>query len=363
MYLKRLYLMNYRNIAQADLQFSPKLNWLVGRNGMGKTNVLDSIHYLSFCKSSLNPSDSQILRHDADCMMLDGTYQFENEETTQISCSFRNGRKQFRRDHKDYRKFSDHIGLVPLVMICPDDISLISGSSEERRRFMDLVISQYDREYLNHLINYNKALAQRNALLKLETMPDDEIFDMYESVMDSCASVIFDRRREFVDNLIPRFRELYSRIGVSSESVGIGYISHLERVPLSVQLRDNRQKEHIVGYSLHGIHKDDIEMTLDGYPIRREGSQGQNKSYLTALKLAQYQYLTDACHGRKPILLLDDLFDKLDPSRVERILAIVSDNSFGQIFITDADREHVDTVMKNSDSDCMVFNINNGEVE
>lgn len=227
---------------------------------------------------------------------------------------------------------------------------------------MDLVISQYDREYLSHLINYNKALVQRNALLKLETMPDSEMFEMYESVMDRSASVIYDRRREFVESLIPRFQNLYSRIGTSSENVGLGYTSHMERGPLSDMLRECRQKEHIVGYTLHGIHKDDIEMTLDGYPIRREGSQGQNKSYLTALKLAQYQYLTDACGGRKPILLLDDLFDKLDSSRVERILGIVSDSSFGQIFITDADRGHVDSALAHIDSDCRVYTIDNGDV-
>lgn len=363
MYLRRLYLMNYRNVEQTDLTFSPKINCLTGSNGVGKTNVLDAIYYLSFCKSSLNPTDSQIIRHNTECMMLQGEYDMGDDTSAEISCSLRSGsRKQFRRDRKEYHRFSDHIGLLPLVMVSPDDILLIAGGSDERRKFMDVVISQYDKDYLGHLINYNKALTQRNVLLKSDADPDEEQFLMWETVMDRCATAIYERRRKFIDQLVPRFQDLYSRIGSTAEQVGLAYTSHIERGPLADMLQSCRTRERIVGYTLHGIHKDDIEMTLDGYPIRREGSQGQNKSYLISLKLAQYLYLTEACNGRKPILLLDDLFDKLDSKRVESILRVVSGDAFGQIFITDVNRSHIDSILDVLGSDHRIFTIENGEV-
>lgn len=362
--MQRLFLMNYRNVRQADLQFSPKINCFLGRNGMGKTNIMDAIHYLSFCRSSLSSVDSQIILHGTDVMMLQGTYSGDAGDVTEIACSFKpGGRKQFRRDTKEYRKFSDHIGLIPLVMISPDDVNLISGGSDERRRFMDVVISQYDREYLGHLINYNKALTQRNALLKSETAQDEEIFIMLESVLDRSASVIYERRREFVMQLVPHFQRLYGRIGGESEQVGLAYSSHLERGALADMLCEWRPKERIVGYSLHGIHKDELEMTLDGYPIRREGSQGQSKSYLIALKLAQYLYLAEVCNGRRPLLLLDDLLDRLDSSRVSRILQVVSDDAFGQIFITDVNNDRIDSILEQLDKDYRVFTVENGDVK
>lgn len=364
MYLKRLFLLNYRNVAQAEMELSPRINCFLGSNGMGKTNVLDAIHYLSFCRSSLNPSDSMVIKHGADCMMLQGVYCMDNGETVEISCSLKPGsRKQFRRDRKDYRRFSDHIGLVPLVMISPDDMLLLTGGSDERRRFMDVVISQYDREYLGYLIDYNKALAQRNALLKADGEPDRELFLMWETVMDRCAALIYERRREFIGRIVPHFQDIYSRIGAEGESVGLAYTSDLERGALSDMLEAYRPKERIVGYTLHGVHRDDIVMTLGGYPIRREGSQGQNKSYLTALKLAQYLYLTVACGGKRPLLLLDDLFDRLDADRVSRILEVVSGDAFGQIFITDVKRSHVDAMLGVLGSDFRIFTIADGSVE
>ncbi|MCQ2073566.1 MAG: DNA replication and repair protein RecF [Bacteroidaceae bacterium] len=363
MYLERLFLMNYRSIAQADLQLSPKMNCLVGSNGMGKTNILDAIHYLSFCKSSLSFSDSQTIRHGAECMMLHGTYCSDFEERTGISCTLKQGcRKQFMRDRKEYRKFSDHIGLIPLVMISPDDMQLISGGSDERRRFMDIVISQYDKEYLGHLISYNKAMAQRGALLKMESQPDDDQFLVWETIMDSDAAFIYGRRREFIDKVSPLFQQIYSQIGADSEKVSLEYTSHIERGPLINALREWRTRERTIGYTLHGIHKDELEMTLGDYPIRREGSQGQGKSYLTALKLAQYLYLSEACGKRKPILLLDDLFDKLDSKRVEKILRLVSGEDFGQIFITDVNRDHIDGILKTINGDFRILNVEDGNV-
>lgn len=367
MYLERLFLMNYRNISQAELQFSPKINCLVGDNGMGKTNILDAIHYLSFCRSSLSPTDSQTILHDSGGMMLSGTYHSDvnadSSESFTISSSLRTGgRKQFKRDGKDYRRFSEHIGLIPLVMISPDDSMLISGGSEERRKFMDIVISQYDRNYLEHLINYNKALSQRNALLKCEPEPDSGQFEIWEMMMANNASFIYGKRKEFIDTLIPYFQEMYSEIGNGSEQVGLSYRSHLDDGPLDLQLADMRAKERIVGFTLHGIHRDELEMTLGGYPIRREGSQGQNKSFLTALKLAQYKHLAESCGRRKPLLLLDDLFDKLDSKRVENILRLVSGDCFGQIFITDVNRSHLDQILELLSSDFRIFTVTGGEV-
>lgn len=363
MYLERLFLMNYRNICQADLTLSPKINCFVGDNGMGKTNFLDAVHYLSFCKSSLNPCDSQTLRHGSDCMMLHGTYRTDAGDSIEISCQLKNpGRKQFLKSGKEYRKFSDHIGLIPLVLISPDDVELITGGSDERRRFMDVVISQYDKEYLGHLIDYNKALTQRNALLKAENEPDDEQFAVWETVMERHAVSIYERRKEFIGRLIPVFQEMSSTIGNGREQVSLSYSSHAERGPLAAMLKEWRAKERVVGYTLHGIHKDELEMTLDGYPIKREGSQGQNKSYLIALKLAQYIYLSDACRGRRPLLLLDDLFDKLDANRVRNILGLVSGDSFGQIFITDVSRNHIDEMVGMLSEDFKLFTVENGDI-
>lgn len=364
MHLERLYIFNYRNIEQAELELSAGTNCFVGFNGMGKTNVLDAVHYLSFCRSGMNPADAQTVRHGQECFMLKGTYRMTLDDTVDISCSCKIGsRKQIRRDGKDYQRFSDHIGLIPLVQISPADSELISGGSDERRRFMDLVISQYDREYLARLIDYNKALTQRNALLKQDNEPDAELLLMWETAMDRASDLIYKRRLEFTGLLVPRFQELYSRIGEGSEKVGLEYVSHLSRGSLLDQLVEGRSRDRAVGYTLHGIHKDDLEMTLDGFPIRKEGSQGQNKSYLTALKLAQYRFLTDACNGRRPLLLLDDLFDKLDSVRVERILRLVTDGSFGQTFITDVDRSHLDTLLSGIGCDYKVFTIENGNVK
>ena len=364
MYLERLYIMNYRNVPLAEIMLSPGINCFVGDNGMGKTNILDAIHYLSFCRSSLNPVDSQVMRHGSDCMMLQGAYLMDNGESAQVACSLRSGgRKSFSRDRKEYQRLSDHIGLVPMVWISPGDGELISGVSDGRRKFMDVVISQHDRDYLGKLIDYNKALAQRNALLKSPAVPDSELIQMWENLLCDSAAVIYKRRREFVDNIIPSFQQFYSLIGESGETVGLVYQSHCREQHLADLLRQNREREHIVGHTLYGIHRDELEMTLGGYPIRREGSQGQNKSYLIALKLAQYRYLAEACPGRRPLLLLDDLFDKLDANRVERILEVVSGSGFGQIFITDVNRSHMDAMLSMTGNEYRVFNVVGGEVK
>lgn len=363
MILEHLFVQDYRNIVQADLEFSPKLNCFVGRNGMGKTNLLDAIYCLSFCHSSISQTDQLTVRHGADCYQLQGSYCLPVGDRTVIGCVSRpKGHKQLKRDGKEYQRFSDHIGYIPLVMVSPQDTELISGGSDERRRFMDIIISQYDQEYLKQLISYNKALQQRNALLKMEVEPDQELFLMWEQTMAETGHRIYEKRKALTDRMVLYFQEMYALIGDTSEQVSLSYKSHAEMGNLLLQLEYGRQRDRVAGYSLHGIHKDELDMDLDGYPIRREGSQGQNKSYLVALKLAQYRLLKESC-GKRPILLLDDIFDRLDALRVGRIISLVSDNDmFGQVFITDVDRNHIAGILADSGCDYKVFAVQDGEV-
>ncbi len=363
MRLEHLFVQNYRNIIQADLYFSPRLNCFVGKNGMGKTNLLDAVYCLSFCKSSISISDQQTIRHGEECFQLQGSYILPSGDRTVIGCMSRSkGRKQFKRDGKEYQRFSDHIGYIPLVMVSPQDTELILGGSEERRRFIDMIISQYDQEYLKLLISYNKAVQQRNALLKMEVEPDGELFLMWEKTMADCGMRIYEKRRMLTDRLVPYFQEMYSYIGDEREQVSLSYSSDAQRGDLLSLLREGRGRDRAVGYSLHGIHKDELEMTLDGFPIRREGSQGQNKSYLVALKLAQYRLLKESC-SKSPLLLLDDIFDRLDALRVGRIISLVSDaERFGQVFITDVDRNHIDGILADAGCDYKVFTVQEGNV-
>ncbi|MBR4303020.1 MAG: DNA replication/repair protein RecF [Bacteroidaceae bacterium] len=363
MYLEHLFVADYRNLRMAELQLSPKINCFAGNNGVGKTNLLDAVYYLSFCKSAVGSQDIQIIRHEADSFQLQGAYILPDGSKSTISCvARRKGKKQIKRDKKEYQRFSEHIGYIPLVMVSPADTQLILGGSEERRKFMDIVISQYDKEYLKQLINYNKALTQRNTMLKMEIMPDPDLFLMWEQVMSDSAAIIYNKRKELIDKLIPYFQELYAAISGGAETVSFSYTSHLDRGNLLDQLTEGRLKDHIVGYTLHGIHKDDLIMELGGYPIKKEGSQGQSKSYLTALKFAQYMLLCQVCNGKKPILLLDDIFDKLDSNRVNSILKLVADDRFGQIFITDVNRTNIEQMISGLGCDYKIFSIDKGTV-
>lgn len=362
MILTHLSILNYKNISETELAFSPKVNCFVGQNGMGKTNLLDSIYHLSFCKSATNLIDSQNIRHAADFSMLQGQYDFDGGETEEITCSLRRKHgKKFRRGKKEYKRLSDHIGFLPLVQVSPADSLLISGGSEERRRFLDMVISQYDKPYLEALIRYNKALTQRNALLRMEGMTDESLFSLWEEVMDEAAQSVYEKRRSFVSEFIPIFNRLHAVITEGRDEVSLSYTSHLDRGSLRGQLAECRSKEQIVGYTLHGIHKDDLEMMLAGYALRREGSQGQRKSYLVALKFAQYLFLKEKL-GVIPILLLDDLFDKLDAARVEQIIRLVSSSDFGQIFLTDTHRDHLYRILSRMQTPYRIFSIEQGEV-
>ena len=372
MILKRLSILNYRNIEEARLDFSDNLNCFVGSNGVGKTNLLDAVYYLSFCRSAFNPIDSQVIKHDRDFFVLEGEYSADNAsdskdgeaELEHIYCGMKRGtKKHFKRNKKEYKRLSQHIGFIPLVFVSPSDSYLIDGGSEERRRLMDMVIAQYDIAYIEALSNYNKALQQRNVLLKQEQEPDPLLLDIWENEMATNGEQVYRKRKQFVEELIPVFQELYSEISSDSERVALEYVSHCDRGPLLDVIQRDRMKDRAVGYSLHGIHRDDLLMTIGGYQMKREGSQGQNKSFVLALKLAQFDFLRRTVANTTPILLLDDIFDKLDATRVEQIVRLVASNRFGQIFITDTNREHLDRILTSINSDYRIFKVEAGVVK
>lgn len=360
MFLKQISIVNYKNIAQADFSFSPKINCFLGNNGMGKTNVLDAVYYLSFCKSFCNTIDNQNIRHDEEFFMIQGFYDLDGKEEEIYSGMKRRQKKQFKRNKKEYDRLSDHIGLLPLVMISPEDSTLILGGSEERRKFIDQVISQSDKFYLDALIRYNKALFQRNAMLKNESSGGDvSLMEILEDQMSIAADYIYEKRCQFIANFTPIFQEYYNFICDGNEQVTLLYDSHLKAGNLSEQLQNTRPKDRILGYTTKGIHKDDLEMQLGEYPLKRVGSQGQNKTYLIALKLSQFMFLKQAS-GTTPILLLDDIFDKIDALRVEKIIHLVSGETFGQIFITDTNRKYLDEIIAGAHQSYHLYQVDNG---
>ena len=368
MTLRELNILNYKNIREATLQLSDKLNCFVGLNGQGKTNVLDTIYYLSFTKSAYNAIDSQNIHHDEEMAMLQGKY-FEGENEEIVSCGLKRGvKKQFRRAKKDYKRLLDHIGLIPLVMVSPQDSELVVDGSDERRKFMDGVISQYNKAYLEHLTQYNALLKQRNALLKqhentqLNDIPT-ALFDVLEMQMAQYAQTIYAERLKFIDLFTPHFQEVYSAISGEKERVSLGYISQLHERDLTEALARTRARDLILGWTSQGIHKDELEMKLGDYPLKRVGSQGQQKSYLLAMKLGQALYLSSIhTRPRKPILLLDDIFDKLDSERVERIVQLVVGQQFGQIFITDTDRQHLSSLLTVHRENAKLFLVKDGNI-
>ena len=364
--LNHLSILNYKNIGEAGLTFSPNINCFVGPNGAGKTNVLDAIYFLSFCHSAFTQQDSTVLRHGQDFMVLEGEYSDDGGGLPMhIYCGMKRGtKKHFKRDKKEYQRLSEHIGLIPIVHVSPGDTMLIEGGGEERRRLMDVVIAQTDRSYIASLNRYNKALQQRNAMLKQDDgMPDADLLGLWEEQMAREGEEIYARRAAFIEQLMPHFEQFYATVSGSREHVGLNYTSHCQRGPLLDVIRRDRHKDLAVGYSLHGIHRDDLEMTLGGHPMRREGSQGQMKTYVVALKLAQFDYLCHNGSTTTPLLLLDDIFDKLDTSRVEQIIGLVSGEQFGQIFITDTNRDHIDQILSHGDFDYRLYHVHEGIVE
>ena len=366
MILEKLSIINYKNIASATLELSPKINCFIGQNGVGKTNVLDAIYFLSFCHSANNPIDSQVIMHGQEFFMLEGFYSEELKVDSydyHISCGLKRGtKKHFKRNKKEYKRLSEHIGLIPVVVVAPSDTLLIDGGSEERRRLMDLVISQYDRSYIESMNRYNKALQQRNVLLKQEAEPDIEVISLFEEQMAEEGEKIYKLRKAFVEELIPIFQRIHETISENREQVSLNYVSHCQRGPLLEVIQRDRFKDRALGYSLHGIHRDDLEFMLGGHPMKREGSQGQNKTFVIALKLAQFDFLKRTNSRTTPLLLLDDIFDKLDARRVEQIVKLVAGDDFGQIFITDTNRDHLDQILSASSHDYKIFHVDNGEI-
>lgn len=368
MILQELNILNYKNIREASMSFSEQINCFVGLNGQGKTNILDAIYYLSFTKSAYNAIDSQNIHHDEEMALVQGKY-VEGDTEEMISCGLKRGvKKQFRRGKKDYKRLLDHIGLIPLVMVSPQDSELVVEGSDERRRFIDGVISQYNKAYLEHLTQYNALLKQRNALLKqyenvgLDALPV-ALFDVLELQMVQHAEPIYKERVHFIEQFTPYFQQVYSAISGDKEQVSLGYVSQLHDRDLVEALARTRGRDLILGWTSQGVHKDELEMKLGDYPLKRVGSQGQQKSYLLAMKLGQALYLSGvhAVHA-KPILLLDDIFDKLDSERVERIVQLVVGQEFGQIFITDTDRQHLTAILREQASEAKVFVVTNGEI-
>lgn len=363
MILKRISILNYKNIASADVTLSSKLNCLIGSNGVGKTNFLDAVYMLSFCKSAFCSIDSQLIRHDEDFMVVQGHYLDDGGDETEVYCGMKRGQKKhFKREKKEYRRLSEHLGLIPLVFVSPSDSSLIDGASEGRRKLMDVVISQYDRDYITALQRYGKALQQRNVMLRAEEEPDSSLLELLEMQMGDAGEAIYRARAAFIDRLVPVFQETYQSIAQGKEEVSLRYVSHCQRGPLFDVIRRDRMKDRAVGYSLHGVHRDDLEMLVGGYPLRREGSQGQSKTFVLALRLAQFACLKTVGHKRVPLLLLDDIFDKLDAQRVEQIVKLVSGDGYGQIVITDTNRDHLDQILAATDCEYKLFNMEDGTI-
>ena len=364
MYIQELSLVNFKNFEHAEFKFTDGLNCFIGNNGAGKTNLMDAIYYLSFCKSFLNPVDAQNIRFDQDFFMIQGKYsRLDSEET--IYCGLkRNQKKTFKRNQKEYKKLSEHIGLIPVIIVTPLDTNLISGGSEERRRFIDSVISQYDAVYLDNLIRYNRALLQRNNLLKQfagRTSFHPELIEIWDDQLVKYGQQIHSERLNFIDRLKPVFQQYYQLISGGKELVGLKLQSNLLTKDFAQLLKDNIGRDRMLQYTSTGIHKDDFEFELADYPIKKFGSQGQKKTYLVALKLAQFDFMKEIS-GLTPILLLDDIFDKLDKNRVEQIVKLVADEHFGQIFITDTNREHLDLMIARLDTEFRIFTISEGQV-
>jgi len=404
MILESLNILNYRNIREASLEFAPKLNCFVGLNGQGKTNILDAIYLLSFAKSAFTNQDSLNILHGEEMAMVQGEYKPTpsnvlrtatgspieqssspvkggEENSVVISCGLRKGvKKQFRKDKKDYPRLIDHIGLIPLVMISPSDQQLIDEGSDERRRFIDVVISQLDRKYLDYLTQYNALLKQRNALLKQYAdgpCPDD-LLEVMEWQMTPLAEYIFQARTKFFNDFKPYFERVYNQIhnaqctmhNEDSEIPVLRYVSQLQDRDLREAYVRTRQRDLILGWTSQGVHKDDLEMKLGDFPLKQVGSQGQQRTFVLAMKLAQALYISKVesqkskdrfAQSTKPILLLDDIFDRLDSERVERIVEMVQGDEFGQIFITDTDRQHLTDILRPNEN-AKIFHVENGVI-
>ncbi|MEQ5789478.1 DNA replication/repair protein RecF [Muricauda sp. NFXS6] len=359
MFLRHLSLVNYKNFDSKTLDFDPVINCLVGDNGVGKTNVLDAIYHLCFGKSYFNPVSTQNIKHGTEFFVVEGEFEKHNR-TEKILCSFKKGTKKvIKRNDKPYEKFSEHIGFLPLVIISPSDRDLILEGSETRRKFMDGVISQSDKVYLQNLIKYNKVVSQRNSLLKYFAANrtfDRDTLSIYNEQMNALGTAIHQKRVEFIEAFMPIFKEQYQNISEKDEQIDLSYESQLSDDTLLKLLEKNIEKDRALQYTSVGVHKDDLSFTIAGHPIKKFGSQGQQKSFLIALKLAQFHFIKQLA-DTTPILLLDDIFDKLDENRVSHIVGLVKDDNFGQIFISDTHADRTEDVVKNIHQSYKIFTL------
>ena len=365
MYLKQLSVINFKNYAEAGLIFSDGVNVFTGNNGAGKTNLLDAIHYLSLCKSYFNPIDSQQIKQGTDFFIITGNFS-RNSKAEHIACSVkRNQKKQFKRNKKDYQRLADHLGLLPLVMVSPYDISIIIEGSDERRKFIDNVISQTDNSYLDELMIYNKVLANRNALLKQIADTgryDPGLLEVLDEQLTISGNRIFEKRKLFMESFTEIFNQHYRFLSDDAELVEMIYESQLLQNDLAALLKKNIEKDRVLERTNAGIHKDDLVFAIHGMPMKKFGSQGQQKSFLIALKLAQYSFLNQQ-NGFKPLLLLDDIFDKLDDQRVTKLMQMISNHDFGQVFITDTSESRVRNIFDNIGVAITLFKVRGGEID
>jgi len=359
MFLQKINLLNFKSYETIDLIFSEKINCFVGENGVGKTNLLDAIYYLSFCKSYFNSADSQNIKIGTEFFLIQGQY-FKSGDQLNISCSMkRNQKKNVKKNNKEYNKLSEHIGLLPIVMVSPNDSSLILEGSEERRKYIDSVISQYDNVFLEKLIKYNKALLQRNTLLKdfaAKHRVNKDLLEIWNEHLIEAGNYIFTKRKEFISLLKPVFHKYYDYVSMKKEHVEFKYTSQLEENKFSQLLQDSFQKDIALQYTSNGVHKDDLEFLIGTSPLKRSASQGQQKTFLVALKFAQFDFIKNR-NNLKPIILLDDIFDKLDKSRVSQIVSLLAQNHFGQIFITDTSSDHLSTILRDIAIEHKIFTI------
>jgi DNA replication and repair protein RecF len=360
MYLEQISITDFKNIAAATLRFSPHINCIIGNNGEGKTNLLDAIYYLSMTKSYFGGSDLSNIRHGQPFFLLQGRFQHE-DASTQVSCGVqRDEGKVIKNNSKAYNRLTDHVGLFPLVMISPTDHALINESGEERRKYLNGLLSQFDKEYLTTLLRYNHVLLQRNKLLKtpLNTSAIDVLLTFNEQ-LGQYGQLIYERRKQLIENLQPHFRKVYSKLSNDREEVSLGYQSELDKGLLTDLLQQHFERDKILQHTSVGIHRDDLTMHLDGYPLRRTGSQGQQKTYLLALKLAQFELLYQH-KGFHPLLLLDDIFDKLDAGRIHELISLVAHESFGQIFFTDSNKVRLNNIVQELTGNYATFTAEGG---
>lgn len=361
MWLKRLSLINFKNIRQSEIDLAEGFNCFVGDNGAGKTNVLDAVYYLSMSKSAFTMTDGQSVKHGEEFFVAEGSYQMDSERVEGVNCAFsRKGGKVLKRNGKEYERLADHVGNFPLVIVSPRDTELITDAAEERRRYMNSFISQLDGAYLNSMMRYNAVLAERNRFLKCSS--DEQMLLIYDMQLSEHGTRVYERRRDIVEEMRPMVEEYYRYLSEDREAVEIVYRSELEQMSMSDLLLQSRERDIINQFTCSGVHRDDLVFKIAGYPLRKYGSQGQQKSFLIALKLAQYRMIAEHS-GERPILLLDDLFDKLDVGRVERLLSLVSGEEFGQIMITDCNKLRLEDRLRSAGVSYQLFTVEGGEVK